>query len=415
MVEQVETVIVGGGQAGLSLSYYLRQLGQEHVILERARVAERWRSERWDSLMFQFPNWTIQLTGYAYQTDEPDAFAPRDAVVGFLEGYADWIRAPLRCGVSVASLQQGSGPNRFQIGTNDVAYEATNVVVATGPFQEPVIPSFGDAIPADVCQVHTRDYRNPSQLPPGAVLIVGGGASGYQIAEELLAGGRTTYLSVGRHWRVPRRYRGHDFTWWRKLMGAWDQTVGSLPSPAAKRGSGPLVTGANGGYDVDFRRFAGDGGILLGHLRGVDEGKLVFAPDLAENLAEGDRLFLRFTESADEFALRTGVEAPLEDHAPAVISTTNAAASQPITQLDLKTAGITSILWATGFRSDFSWVRLPVFDATGEPAHTRGVTDCPGLYFLGLRWLHKLKSSFLVGGGVGEDAAFIAEQIASPS
>ena len=294
----VETVIVGGGHAGLTMSYSLSQLGREHVILERGRVGERWRSERWDSFHFQFPNWTIELPGYKYQCDDPDAFAPGHEVVRFLDGYADFIKAPVRCGVAVTSLEQGSSEGRYLIRTQNGTLEAATVVIATGPYQQPAIPTIGAEIPADIFQVHSNSYRNPDQLPPGAILVVGAGSSGCQITEDLIQNGRHVYLSVGRHRRVPRRYRGRDFAWWGGPMGSWDQTVDTLPSPQAKNDLGPLLTPANGGHDVDLRRMAADGVTLLGRVQGIAGSILIIADDLQKNLADGDRSLYRLQKTS---------------------------------------------------------------------------------------------------------------------
>src|SRR5437867_487617 len=248
MTEQVETVIVGAGHAGLTMSYYLTQLGREHLILERCRVAERWRSERWDSFFFQFPNWTIELPGYKYECDNPDGFVPGREIVQFVNDYASFIKAPVRCGVEVNSLRLlDSG--RYLVQTRTLAIEAANVVIATGPYQRPFIPPMSAGVPNDVFQIHSSRYRNRDQLPPGAVLVVGAGSSGCQIAEDLNQGGRQVYLSVGRHLRVPRSYRGRDYGYWRFVMGGWDRTVDSLP-PGAKSLPTPLLTGFNGGHDV---------------------------------------------------------------------------------------------------------------------------------------------------------------------
>ncbi len=289
--EHVETVIIGGGHAGLTMSYSLSQLGLEHVILERGRVGERWRSERWDSFHFQFPNWTIELPGFKYQCDDPDAFAPGREVVRFLDGYAALIKAPVRCGVTVTSLEQSSRVRRYLIRTRNDPIEAGTVVIATGPFQQPAIPAIGEAVPADIFQLDSTKYRSSDRLPPGAVLVVGSGSSDCQITEDLIQSGRRAYLSVGRHRRVPRRYRGQDFSWWSSAMGILDQTVDTLPSPEAKNWPLPLLTPANGGHDVDLRRMAAEGVTLLGHLQSVAGNTLIIAPDLKESLAKGDVWF----------------------------------------------------------------------------------------------------------------------------
>ena len=409
-MEHVETVIIGGGHAGLTMSYSLSQLGREHVILERGRVGERWRSERWDSFCFQFPNWTIELPGYKYQCDDPDAFVPGHEVVRFLDDYAAKIKAPVRCGVTVTSLEQGSRPGRYLIHTQGETIEAANVVVATGPFQRPAIPSVSLQVPLDLFQVHSSKYRNSDQLPPGAILVVGAGSSGGQITEELIESGRQVYLSVGRHRRVPRRYRGRDYVWWSSEIGVLDQTVDMLPSPEAKNWPLPLLTGVNGGHDLDLRCMAFGGVTLLGHLRFVTGNTLTIAPDLKETLARADVWFTDFKKLADDYVTKTGMNIPEEKHSDEEVAEPDKI-SQPILALDLKAAGITSIIWATGFRYDFDWVKVPIFDEIGEPVHRRGVTSFPGIYFLGLRWLYKRKSFFLIMAGPAEDAAYLAEHI----
>ena len=407
MIERIDTVVVGGGQAGLAMSHHLTRMAREHVIIERGQVAQSWRSERWDSLMFQFPNWSIQLPGYSYETDEPDAFAPKDELVRFMERYAALIDAPLRCGVRVVSVRPASSSDRLLVDTEQGTLEAVNVVVATGPFHSPLIPPFSAAIPAHVFQLHSRDFRNPGQLPPGAVLVVGSGASGCQIAEELNHAGRKVYLSVGRFHRTPRRYRGRDVYWWFDVLGLWHRSLELHPEI---RNARFVVTGVRGGHEIDLRRFAADGMTLLGRLRGVADGKLLLADDLEESLAQGDAWFGSLRMRMDEYAEKNGMpraeERPVEEQASALPPR-----ARPMTELDLRGAGVTSVVWCSGFRYDFTWVNLPVFNEAGEPLHRRGVTQWPGLYFLGLRRTHSLSSALLAG--VGTDAAFLAEHIAA--
>jgi putative flavoprotein involved in K+ transport len=410
-VEQVETVIIGGGHAGLTMSYYLTQAGREHVILERGQVGERWRIERWDSFRFNFPNWALLLPGYKYQGSDLDAFAPGYQVVKFLEDYASFIKAPLRSGVTVASLGQQSGSNRYVLDLGDLTIEASNVVIATGPFQRPAIPQTNIDIPNSIFQVHSNNYRNPDQLPPGAVLVVGAGSSGCQIADELRDSGRAVYLSVGQHRRVPRRYRGHDYVWWRWKMGAWDRRADSL-SPAEKNAPVPLLTGVDGGYDVNLRRMAAQGITLLGHLDAVTNDRLILAPGLKDNLSKGDKWFGDFKNAVDVFVQKGDME--IEDNTQVDDDFAEPKeVTAPVLEMALKSVGIKSIVWSSGYRYDFDWVRLPLFDESGEPSHVRGVTRVPGIYFLGLQWLYKLKSAFLSLGGPGEDAAYLAEQIAA--
>ena len=409
MSEKIDAVIIGGGHAGLTMSYFLSHAGREHVILERARVGERWRSERWDSFCFQFPNWTIELPGYKYQCDDPEAFAPGREVVRFIEDYAAFIKGPTRCGVEVTSLARAGDSSRYLLSTNNGAIEAANVVIATGPYQVPVIPAVSCDIPKNIFQLHSSSYRNPTQLPAGAVLVVGSGASGCQIADDLNQSGREVYLSVGRHSRRPRRYRGKDFAYWGPALGTTEQIVDTVPAQLRK-GSEILLTGANGGYDVDLRAMAERGIVLLGHLQGINCSELILADDLAQNLARGDESLKTFKQAVDDYVTKNGLGFPaerepdVEPHIPA-----------PISRLNLEGSGISAIVWASGFRCNFDWVKLPIVDQGGEPVHRRGVTQCPGIYFLGLRWLYKRKSAFLLRASGAEDATYLAEQIVARS
>ena len=387
----IDVAVIGGGQAGLTMSHALSKRGIPHVVLERHRVAERWRSERWDSLRFQFPNWALRLPDFPYTGDKPDEYAPRDDVVQFLEAYAAFIDAPVRTGVTVHRLRRNA--EGFELTCDDGPMTARNVVIATGPYQQTVVPPAADGL-GGMPQFTASDYRNPAQLPEGGVLVVGAGASGCQIAEELLDSGRSVYLSVGTHRRAPRRYRGRDFIWWINALG-WDDRIAD--SGAARQP--PLViSGANGGRTVDLRAYAAAGMVLLGRFSGAHDGIAAFAPDLAGSLAIGDASYAGFITAADAFDGGTGTE-PGEIHPDP---------PEPPGTLNLRAAGIGSVIWATGYRYDFGWIELDVFTA-GEPIHKRGVTNAPGAYFLGLPLLHKTKSSFL--SGVGEDADYLAEQI----
>lgn len=400
--EHVDTLVIGGGQAGLALSHRLSQRGCRHLVVERARIAERWRTERWDGLRFQFPNWSVKLPDFAFPHTDPDGFCTSAEIVDFLTAYAAFIKVPVRCGVEVTRLSRKEAG--FIAETSEGALEANNVVVATGPYQRAVMPAL---LPQalDLFQVHASTYRAPDQLPPGAVLVVGSGASGAQIAEELRRAGRRVWLSVGHHRRMPRRYRGRDLIWWISTM-ALDQT------PVEKRGPDktlPLITGAYGGHTIDFRDFAAQGITLIGRLVAADKGVVEIAPDLAESIASGDRAYAGFLDLVDSHIAQHKLDVPEEPEARAV-RPDPPDLLKPLRRLDLRAAGISAVIWSTGYACDFSWIDLPVLNAQGEPVHRDGVTEVPGLYFIGLQWLSRMNSSFL--SGVAQDADGIARHIA---
>ena len=404
MGDYVETIVIGGGQAGLAMSYQLQQHGREHIVIERARVAERWRTERWKSLRFQFPNGMMRLPGYAYDGDDPDGFMECEGVVNFITHYANKIAAPLHCGINVVKLRHASSGKRFVVETDAYHLESSNVVVATGPYQRPSVPTFGRDIPSFVYQITANRYTSADQLPNG-VLVVGAGASGVQIAEDLLRDGQHVFLSVGRHRRVPRRYRGKDYGWWQEKMGRFDTPASALPTGHLT----PLLSGVNGGRDVDLRRLAEQGVTLLGSLKDASNGRLYFASDLKENLAKGDQGCHDFRRSVEAFIADHGLDAPEE----AIVETIKTTDPPSLSEIDVRKMGINAIIWATGYEYDFGWIKMPVFDAHNDPIHSRGVTSVDGLYFLGLARLHKIKSSIL--WGVGDDADYLARQIAMRS
>ena len=398
--EKIETLVIGGGQAGLTMSHQLKQRGLPHLVLERRRIAERWRSERWDGLIFQFPNWSVRLPDFPFPHDDPDAFANTDTIIKYIEAYAEFVAPPIRCGVAVTRLAQRDGT--FIAETTDGTIAAKNVVVATGPYQRNVIPDMLRDHP--VFQVHASDYRNPAQLPPGAVLVAGAGASGAQIAEELQRAGRRVYLSVARHRRLPRRYRGRDLIWWLAEMRLDQMT----PEERGSARLGPVISGAYGGRTIDFRNFAADGMILVGRMEAAQDGVIEIAPGLAESLVDGDLVHSTFLDTVDAYVKRRGLELP-EDPAARTIVADPPCVTAPLTRLDLATEGISSVIWATGYGVDFGWIDVPVLDERGEAVHHIGISEVPGLYFLGLQWLSKMNSSFL--SGVGDDAAVLADHI----
>ena len=402
-IEEVDTLIVGGGQAGLAMSEHLSNNGVPHLILERHRIAERWRSERWDSLVANGPAWHDRFPGMAFADSDPDAFPDKECIADYFVAYAEKIAAPVRCGVEVTEVRPNVGRPGFCVETSKGMIEAINVVVATGPFQSPVIPPIVPEV-AGIMQIHSSAYRNPDQLPEGAVLVVGAGSSGVQIADELVRAGRRTYLSVGPHHRPPRSYRGRDYVWWLGVLGKWD-AVAVEPGMEHVTIS---VTGARGGHTIDFRRLAAQGITLVGMATSCKDGVMTFAPDLGENIAQGDANYLSVLDEADSYVVRNGLDLAEEPDARN-FEPEPRCVTDPILELNFAEAGIASILWATGYDVDFSWLKVDVFDEEGRPKHQRGVSEEPGLYFLGLPWLSKRASSFIYG--VWHDAKYLADQI----
>lgn len=403
-VEKVETLIIGGGQAGLAMSEHLGKRGAPHLIVERHRIAERWRSERWDSLVANGPAWHDRFPSLAFSDIDPNSFATKDRIVEYFEAIAKQINAPIRCGVEVKSVEMKADGPGFRAETSGGVIEATNVVAATGPFQRPIIPA---VVPPDagIMQVHSSAYRNPGQLPGGAVMVVGAGSSGVQIADELLRAGKRVYLSVGPHDRPPIRYRGRDFCWWLGVLGMWDAKT---REPGMEHVT-IAVSGAHGGHTVDFRKLAARGVTLLGRAGPFKDGVMHCAPDLARNIAQGDAHYLSVLDAADAYVARNGLNLPEEPEARRIDANPDCV-TDPILQLNLAEAGITAIVWATGFAVDFGWLKVDTFDARGIPLHERGVSKVPGLYFLGLPWLSRRASPFI--WGVWHDAEYLAGHIA---
>ncbi len=401
-VEKVDTLVIGAGQAGVAMSEHLGKRGVSHLVLEKNRIAESWRTARWDSLVANGPVWHDRFPGMNFDDYQPDEFAPKEKVADYFVAYAEQIKAPIRCGVEVKSVVKDG--DVFRVETSQGAIEARNVVAATGAFQRPIIPT---VVPAEtgIMQIHSHAYRNPAQLPEGAVLVVGAGSSGTQIADELLRSGKSVYLSIGPHDRPPRRYRGKDFVWWLGALGIWDLKV---PAPNTEHVT-IAVSGAYGGNTVDFRRLAARGMTLLGRAETFADGTMSFAPDLAKNIALGDANYLSLLDQADAYAEENGLDLPQEPDARKM-EPDPACVTDPILTLDLKAAGITAIIWATGYAQDFGWAKLDAFDEKGRPVHERGVSKVPGLYFVGLPWLSRRASSFI--WGCWHDADYLAGYIA---
>lgn len=404
--EKHDTVIVGGGQAGLAMSYHLRQRGREHIILERHRIAERWRTERWDSLRFQLPNSWLRLPGKSYAGSDPDGFVHHADVLRFVVDYAAEIAAPVRTGIEVTRLSRSESNGGYAVETSDGQIEARHVVIATGPFQRPLTPDYSRAIPSTVYQTDAIHYRHPENLPPGAVLVVGSGNSGCQIADELLRSGRRVFLAISRHTRVPRRYRGKDIIWWYENLGRFDVKIDTFPD----RKSPPtiIMTGMGGGYNLDPRSLGHAGVTLLGRVVGTANGTLALAEDAGPLLAAAEKGNASFIEAADTLAATSPFSSDLqskEESAPLPPLRVDSG----IRELNLRDENIGTIIWANGYGYSYDWLQLPITDANGVPLQQRGVTACPGVYFLGLHWMHTFRSAIL--SFVGRDAAYLADHM----
>ena len=403
-MEETGTLVIGVGQAGIAASEHLTRLGQPHIVVERARVAEHWRTRRWDSLVANGPAWHDRFPNLTFDETPPEGFAPKEEVADYLVRYASRFAAPIRTGVDVRRLTRRAD-GRFLAEMQSGTILADNVIVATGAFHTPVIPPLIPA-GAGVTQIHSADYRNPAQLPPGGVLVIGAGSSGVQIADEINRSGRPTWLAVGPHHRPPRRYRGHDFVWWLGVLGKWDEKPVETKGPHVTI----AVSGAHGGETVDFRHLANSGITLVGRATHHDGQALHFSDDLRAIIAAGDADYLATLREADAYALRAGLDLPEEPEAH-VIGPDPACVTDPVTRIDLAAAGITAVVWATGYAYDYGWIECDVFKPDGTPRHERGVTAVPGLCFLGLPGLSRRASAFI--WGVWHDAAWLAEHIAA--
>jgi putative flavoprotein involved in K+ transport len=403
LTEKIDTVVVGAGQAGIAMSEHLSNANIPHLVLERSRIAERWRSERWDSLVANGPAWHDRFPNMEFPDFDPNGFATKDQVADYFVAYADMINAPIHCGVEVLKVKSNDGCPGFRVETSNGVIEANNVIAATGPFQCPLIP---DLIPKNesITQIHSKDYFNPEQLPEGAVLVVGAGSSGAQIADELLLAGKSVYLSVGPHDLPPRSYRGRDFVWWLGVLGKWE----AITKDPSMDHVTIAVSGAHGGHTVDFRRLAGQGITLLGRTKSFKNNVMHFASDLAKNIANGNAYTLSLLDQADAYVIRNGLEFPEEPEARKVLPDPKCV-TDPILELNLDEAGINSIIWATGFDVDYSWLKVDALDKNGKPKHERGISAEPGVYFLGLPWQSRRGSSFI--WGVWQDAKFLADHI----
>jgi putative flavoprotein involved in K+ transport len=407
--EHHTVIVVGGGQAGLSASYWLKQRGIDHLVLEGRRVAYSWRDERWDTFCLVTPNWQCQLPGYPYAGPDPQGFMLKDEIVAYVEGYKEKFNLPVREGVTVESLTEIAGAvepaARFELKTSQGVFTAERVVVATGCYHKAHIPAYASESPEHVVHLHSSNYKNPEALPEGAVLVVGSGQSGCQIAEDLHLAGRQVHLAVGNAPRCARRYRGRDVVEWLDDLGYYNMPIDQHPNREQVRDkTNHYVTGRDGGRDIDLRQHALTGMNLYGPLAGIEGGRARFSPELKRNLDSADAVYRSINRTIDAFIEKQGISAPAEaEYAP---PWEPEAESET---LDLKAAGISAVVWCAGFASDFGWVKVAVLDARGFPRHERGVTEVEGLYFLGLPWLYTWGSGRF--SGVGRDAAHVVEHM----
>lgn len=403
-ITKIDTLVVGAGQAGVAMSEHLSQHDIPHLVLEKHTIAQAWRTGRWDSLVANGPAWHDRFPNMEFPNCAGDSFVAKEQVADYFSAYAKLINAPIQAGVEVLSAERLSGRPGFRVETSKGIIEAQRIVAATGPFHRPVIPAIAPVNPA-VQQLHSAQYRNPQQLPEGGVLVIGAGSSGVQIADELQRAGKAVWLSVGAHDRPPRRYRQRDFCWWLGVLGLWDASA----TEPGKEHVTIAVSGARGGHTVDFRQLAHQGITLVGQTRAFEGSQVFFQPNLAENLKRGDASYLALLDAADEYIARNGLSLPVEPEAREFLPDPSCV-TDPLLHLDLAAAGITTIIWATGYSTDYSWLKVNAFNPQGKPQHQRGISSEPGVYFLGLPWLSRRGSTFI--WGVWHDAKYIADQIA---
>jgi putative flavoprotein involved in K+ transport len=407
MMNHYSVAIVGGGQAGLSMSYCLKERGFDHVIFEKNKIGYSWRSKRWDSFCLVTPNWQCQLPGYPYPGSDPSGFMKKDEIVNYIEAYAASFDPPVKEGVEVLRVTRNEAQGIFELSTSIGNFTADQVVIASGSYHRPKLPRVAERLPKNVVQLHSSEYKNPESLPSGAVLVVGTGQSGCQIAEDLHLAGRKVHLCVGSAPRSPRRYRGKDVVDWLDQMGYYDLSIDEHPQKEKVRTkANHYVTGRDGGREIDLRQFAIEGMQLHGRLKDICNGVLEFSDDLKRNLDQADAVAESIKKSIDSFIEKNQIEAPIDPpYQPAW---------QPETEVltvNCQEAAISTVIWCTGYQSDFSWVEIPVFDGKGYPGHERGVTPIRGLYFLGLPWLYTWGSGRF--SGIARDAVYLADYIAA--
>jgi putative flavoprotein involved in K+ transport len=407
MKTHYSVIVVGGGQAGLSMSYCLTERGIDHIVFEKNEIAHSWRSKRWDSFCLVTPNWQCRLPGFPYPGNEPHGFMQKDDIVQYVEAYAASFDAPVMEGVEVSSIRKHQEGSVFEVSTSLGEYTADQVAIAVGGYHRPKFPRIAERFPESVVQIHSSEYKNPQCLPDQAVLVVGTGQSGCQIAEDLHLAGTQVHLCVGGAPRSPRRYRGKDVVDWLDQMGYYDLSIDDHPQKDKVRtNANHYVTGRDGGREIDLRQFALEGMQLHGRLQRLSGSTLMFCDDLKENLDKADAVAESIKQSIDGFIEKNHIEAPIDSPYQPVWEP-----EQHDLALDYSAADIGSVVWCTGYEADFSWIEIPVFDGKGYPGHERGVTGVKGLYFLGLPWLYTWGSGRF--SGIARDAIYLADCIAA--
>lgn len=402
-----DVIVIGAGHAGLAVSYRLKETGIDHAVLERGRIGQTWRTQRWDSFRLNSPNWANDLPGMPFHPDRPDAFESNDTLVAFLEDYAERFDLPVRTGCEVTSVREaGDG---FELETSDGMFEAEAVVCASGCLNRPRVPECADDAPDDVMNLSAADYDSPADLPDGAVLVVGSAQSGCQITEDLLEAGRDVYLSTSKVGRIPRRYRGRDVFEWLRDMKFFDMRPEDLEDPAAQYAPQPQISGTRGGHTLSLQVLARRGAVLVGRVQDFDGSRALLGHTVPDAIAHADKISAKITGAIDGFIEESGRTAPASEDDPHVPPMPDLGGSDEWSELDLVQHDIQAIIWCTGFDADWSWMDVDAFDANGEPAHEDGIASVPGLYFIGFPWLTTRKSGII--HGVLEDSERIADHI----
>jgi len=399
-----DVIIVGGGQAGLSVSHCLQKQGINHIIFEKNRIGHSWRNDRWDTFCLVTPNWQCQLPDFPYPGNDPKGFMLKDEIVEYVEAFAQKVNPPIREGVSVTRVCRGQNC-QLNVTTSCGEFTADHLVVATGGYDIPIVPDYAHSLPKRIKQIHSVDYRNPEQLPEGEVLVVGSGQSGVQLMEDLHLAGRKVHLAVGSAPRSPRMYRGRETTEWLYDLGFYDLTIDRHPlGDEAKHKTNHFLTGRSGGHEIDLRKFALEGVKLYGSMANIHGTTLEFQPDLTKNLDDADEIYVNIRNDIDRYIDDNNIDAPVEPPFRKVWEP-----EFDPTSIDADKENITSIVWAIGFRPNYRWIELPVFDGRGYPQFDRGITHVEGLYFIGLPWLHTWGSGRFLG--IADDAHYLANII----